>query len=58
MYKKGRINYEDDLVIVKKGREIIYKGIEDYEPMKYENWKYDEKSKTYKLGKYTKILVA
>ena len=28
---KYRINYDDDLVIVKKGSKVIYKGLEDYD---------------------------
>ena len=42
-----RINYDDDLVVVKKDGKVIYKGIEDYEPMKDENWIYDESKKCY-----------
>lgn len=52
--KKKRIVYEDDFVVVKEGKNVIYQGIEDYEPMKYEDWVWNEKSKTYKFGKYTK----
>lgn len=56
--KKGkRINCEDDLVIVYDGNEVIYKGLEDYEPMKYESWKWDEKEKNYKLDVYTKVCI-
>lgn len=49
------INYDDDLVIVYKGKEEIYRGLEDYEPMKYEPWEWDAKSRTYRLGKYKKV---
>ena len=53
-----RIFYEDDLVIVKDGNgEVIYKGIEDDEPMKYEAWKYNEKEDAYHFGEYTKVCV-
>lgn len=55
---KGRIDYDDDLVIVydPKGK-IIYKGVEDYEPMKDEPWRWDESVRGYKLDGYVKILV-
>lgn len=50
-----RINFEDDLVVVKKDGKTIYKGMEDYEPMKYEDWKWDNKKGLYTLtGGYTK----
>ena len=43
----GRINYEDDLVVVlnAKGKKI-YSGIEDYEPNKYEAWRFVTTTKT------------
>lgn len=44
-----RIKYDDDLVVVTKGGEVIYKGIEDFEPMKEELWKWDEKEQAYFL---------
>lgn len=49
------INFEDDTVIVYDGDEEIYRGIEDYEPMKDENWKWDEKTKSYVFDNYRKI---
>lgn len=56
-----RINYDDDFVVVMVGSQEIYKGIEDYEPMKDEPWKWDEKEKAYFLtenGKtYKKICI-
>lgn len=56
---KGRINYEDDLVVVydKKGN-IIYKGLEDYEPYKREDWRWDESIKGYRFEDMVKICVA
>lgn len=50
-----RIDYEDDVVIVydPDGKEI-YKGIEDYEPMKDEYWKWDSSENCYKLDGYKK----
>lgn len=55
---KGRIDYEDDLVIVYDERgKVIYKGIEDYEPMKDEPWRWDETIKGYRPEGYVKILI-
>lgn len=57
--KRGRIEYEDDLVIVKKNGKVIYKGLEDYEPMNREDWRYDESKGKYILyghSEYTKEL--
>ena len=54
----GRISFEDDIVEVRKGSEVIYRGMEDYEPMKHESWKYDEHHKLYRLGEYTKRKVS
>lgn len=54
--ERRRINFDDDLVIVydEDDREI-YRGLEDYEPMKDEPWKWDNESQSYKLDKYRKI---
>ena len=52
-----RIEYEDDLVVVydEKGC-VIYKGMEDYEPMRYENWKWEQNKGYYTLdNKYVKV---
>lgn len=55
-YNRKRIDFDDDLVIVFDGNKSqIYKGIEDYEPMKDENWQWDNSEKVYKYGDYTKI---
>ena len=55
-YNRKRIEFEDDLVIVFDGNESqIYKGIEDYEPMKDEDWKWDPSENVYRLNKYIKI---
>ena len=64
---RKKINYDDDFVIIydEKGREI-YRDLEDYEPMKYENWIWDETDKCYylefededgKKHKYMKVCV-
>jgi len=55
---RKRICYEDDVVEVynKKG-ECIYYGLEDYEPMKREDWRWDEKKGGYTYGEYKKVLV-
>ena len=50
----GKINMDDDLVIVVQNGEIIYNGIEDYEPMKDEPWKWNSKEKCYELDNYKK----
>ena len=51
MPKGKKIEYEDDLVIVyNEEGSIIYKGLEDYEPMRYENWKWNEEKQYYTLG--------
>lgn len=46
---RKRIDFEDDLVIVFRDDSEIYKGIEDYEPMKDENWRYNNAIQAYKL---------
>ena len=51
-----KIEFEDDLVIVKCNGREIYKGIEDYEPMKDEDWTWDG-SKYTLPGGYTKEVV-
>lgn len=48
-YKRKRIEYEDDIVIVFVDDRQTYKGIEDYEPMKDENWKWDSSIQAYTL---------
>ena len=56
-YPEGkRIQYEDDLVVVyDPSGEEIYKGMEDYEPMKDENWKWDMFHGYYTLNGYVKV---
>jgi hypothetical protein len=51
-----RIDFDDDLVLVidtTNGKEV-YRGIEDYEPMKNENWKWNCKEQCYTFDKYKK----
>ena len=57
-YKRTRINFDDDFVIIydEHGNQI-YKGIEDYSPMKDENWVWDNKEQAYIFGDYIKICV-
>lgn len=45
----GRIDYEDDMIIVKKGAEVIYKGIYDYCNMNDADWQYDENTGIYRF---------
>ena len=52
---RKEIDAEDDLVKVFNGEEEIYAGLEDYEPMKDENWKWDSNEKCYVLDNYKKF---
>lgn len=54
--ERRRIDFEDDLVIVydESGKQI-YKGIEDYEPMKDCDWKWSNDKKAYEYEGYIKI---
>jgi peptidoglycan hydrolase-like amidase len=55
-YVRKKIDFEDDLVIVYDENETqIYKGIEDYEPMKDENWTWDAIEQIYRCNGYIKI---
>ena len=45
---KGTINFEDDIVAVyDETGDIWYKGLEDYDPNKDMNWKYDKTFQRY-----------
>lgn len=54
-FKTKRIQYEDDIVLVldREGR-VIYKGLEDYEPNKREQWRWDDKLGGYRYLGMTK----
>ena len=53
-----RINFDDDFVIVVNDKdEVLYKGIEDDEPMNRENWQWNDKERCYTLDKYKKYCV-
>ena len=55
---RGRVNFEDDMVVVfDTDGTVMYKGMEDYEPMKWEDWKYDAVERVYRLGGYIKVCV-
>lgn len=56
-YPRKQIEFEDDFVIVYEIDEIIYKGIEDYDPMKDVDWKWDNTNKIYTYGNFIKICV-
>ena len=62
MYPKSRlkpINFDDDfVVVVNDNNEVLYKGIEDDEPMNRENWRWNDKERCYTLGKYKKYCVS
>ena len=53
--KLRKIQFDDDMVIVvdNNGKEL-YRGIEDYEPMKNEPWKWSCKECCYVLDNYKK----
>lgn len=55
--KGKKIEFEDDLVVVYKDGKEIYKGIEDDEPMKRENWSWSSKDGCYKFKNYTKVVM-
>lgn len=48
-YNRKRLETEDDLVIVFRDDSEIYRGEDDYEPMRDENWKWDNSIQAYKL---------
>ena len=48
-YNRKRIETEDDLVLVFRDDSEIYRGEEDYEPMKDENWRWDNSLQAYTL---------
>ena len=57
-----RIEFEDDLVVVRDvNGKVIYKGEEDYEPMRDEDWRFNKSKSLYELeGKdfyYTKEIL-
>ena len=54
-----RIEYEDDIVRVfnEKGEEV-YKGLEDYDPNKDLDWRYNETRNCYEYKGWTKVCIA
>lgn len=56
-----KINFDDDLVVVMKDNQVVYKGIEDNEPMKDDPWVFVPTTKTgkghYKYKEYIKYKV-
>lgn len=44
---KGRINYDDDIVVIKKNGNILYKGMQDYANDENIPWKYNESKGIY-----------
>lgn len=57
--KTKEIEYEDDIVVVydSNGNEL-YRGLEDYEPNKYEPWVYNEKTGEYTYNGMRKVCLA
>ena len=50
---KGRIQYDDDIVVVTNpDGGIDYKGVYDYNPYREDDWVYDNESETYHLPEY------
>lgn len=54
-FKTKRIQYDDDMVVVydKDGKEV-YKGLEDYDPYKDENWRWNDALGGYQCNGMTK----
>lgn len=57
--KTKRIEFDDDLVIVydEAGNEA-YRGLEDYDPNKDLDWRYNEATGRYEYRGWTKICIA
>lgn len=54
--ERRQINFDDDLVIVyDENGLVMYKGIQDFEPMKDDDWKWDNSIRAYRLDSYIKI---
>lgn len=48
--ERRQINYDDDIVIVYDDNEKeIYRGIEDYEPMKDAAWSWENSNRCYRF---------
>lgn len=62
MRANGRIIWEDDIVVVTKGKDTVYQGMEDYEPMKREPWEFKVTTKSgkghYEYNGYKKYKVS
>lgn len=57
-YQRKQIEFEDDIVIVYDGDDNqIYKGLEDYEPMKDADWKWYNDIQGYKFQDFLKICI-
>lgn len=53
---RRKIIYENDVVFVlDKNDKEIYRGIEDYEPMKDAPWRWDKDDLVYRYKDYVKI---
>lgn len=57
--KGKRVNFDDDVVIVYENGKMVYKGLQDYNPFRDDNWKWNEKEKHYTMedGNYKYIEV-
>ncbi len=55
-FAKKQIDYEDDIVVVYDASgKCVYKGSEDFEPMKDCDWKWNNKKEQYEYDEYIKI---
>lgn len=56
-FDKKQIEYDDDLVLVydDSNSNLIYKGIEDFEPMKDCDWIWNSSMNLYQYENYIKI---
>jgi len=56
-YQRKCIDYEDDIVLVfdSDNDEEIYRGLEDYEPMKDSDWIWSQELQAYKFDHFIKI---
>lgn len=56
-FESKRIEFDDDIVIVYENGRQIYKGLEDYEPMKDEKWIWDNSKKCYTYLDFIKVCI-
>lgn len=54
-----RVNFDDDMVVIYRNGKLEYKGLQDYNPYRDEDWEWDDKKKHYTMrhGKDEYIMV-